>query len=137
MQQHYLIYRNILFILFYLFIYFLVKAKNGFINDFMTLHKPLLQFAFDTGITTLHKKKLWLRFILKKKKKRICILDNRNIQITVTDGEKNWENRLNWDNIWFFPIFCHGILPYSVFMLFYLVYCVSLRFLFLRPALLV
>ena len=88
MQQHYLIYRNILFILFYLFIYFLVKAKNGFINGFMTLHKPLLQF--DTGVTTLHKKKLSLRFILKKKKKRICILDNRNIQITVTDREKNW-----------------------------------------------
>ena len=42
------------------------------------------------------------------------MLDNRNIQITITDREKNEGGIDSIETTFdFFPIFCHGILPYS------------------------
>ena len=80
------------------------KAQNDFINDFTALHKHsnlilALQLYIKRSYTTLYPEKISC--------KSICILDNRNIQITITDREKKngGGDRLSWDNIWFFSHF--------------------------------
>ena len=74
------------------------KAQNDFINDFTALHKHsnlilALQLYIKRSYTTLYPEKISC--------KSICILDNRNIQITIRgQREKRGGNKLN----------CHRIL---------------------------
>ena len=110
-------------IIFCLICFFFGKAKNDFINDFTTLRKPLLQF--DTGVTTLHKKKVHYAY----PEKKICMLDNRNIQITVADREKNGaggEGGGGIDSIEttfdFFPFMEFYFIPHKCYSTFYIVY---------------
>ena len=80
------------------------KAQNDFINDFTALHKHsnlilALQLYIKRSYTTLYPEKISC--------KSICILDNRNIQITIRgQREKRGGNKLN----------CHWILCMYVCM---------------------
>ena len=67
------------------------KARNDFINDFTALHKHsnlilALQLYIKRSYTTLYPEKISC--------KSICILDNRNIQITIR-GQREKRGGIN------------------------------------------